>query len=196
MFADTRKGYRSGNYGLWVLTAMSSMVRKEKESSGNSLVYGQLKSVTLDICTPHLQKLTPEGDAIVFDYEEYVKPWHDSYPLELYNFQVHHELGVGGDVSCLVEGCMPSLNTIRIRCRDIGVPARGALSSVVGQQLLRDICKHRRKGGNTTKKCKKLMFYSGYADQSMANGTTSLAKDLQATFEEIGVKPTHHFPFF
>lgn len=195
---DTRRAGSNGgsarctNLGLWILTAMSAKIRLQLESSGLSLQYAQLKSITLDIGTPLLQTLNPEGEAVVFmEQDGFPKPWHDQFPMELQDIQVAHDLGVGGDVFCLKEAHMPMLEQIRLRLKDNGV----TLSSTVGMHLLHNICTQRLKSGST-KKCKQLVVYSMFLDKTLASDKTEKGRNLLSTFESVEFKPGKEFPFF
>jgi hypothetical protein len=180
------------NFGLWALTAMSGKVKVAKRNSNLSLQYSQLKSITIDISCPVLQTLNENGDALVFlETEEFRKSWQDGYPFELLQFQTDYELGLGGDVSVLVDEHTPMLETIRIRCND----NQKALSSMSALHLLVNICKHRQKAGNT-RKLKRLVLYSVFADMLHFCQHSEKGRLLTDTFESVETKPVHKFPFF
>lgn len=194
VFVDDRRGTKTSNLGVWILTAISNLANKEVAQRGMNSIYKyrQLKSITMDIGTPALQTLNSNGEALVFDYEDFPKSWQDTYPSELIDFQVQHELGVGGDVSCMVDSVMPALETLRIRCGD-------NLSTRTGLHLINNLCRHREKEGGEAverRKCKNLVMYTQYGDRSTFARTAPLAIAVENSFEDASVLPLSKFPFF
>lgn len=187
VFADHRRGTKTGNLGVWVMTAMSNLAMQEIAERGENKVwkYRQLKSITFDVSCPHLQVLNAQGEALIFE-NEITNAWSDMYPPELLDFQLANEIGIGGSVSCLISNMMPALETIRIRCGD-------NFSLTTGLQLIRNICRHR---SNEPKKLKNLIVYSAFAHKSIFTKDTPLGSAVKNTFENVTVMSTSCFPFF
>lgn len=193
---DSRLGYKSSNLGLWILTAMSTMMHLEKERHNISLQYAQLKSITLDINSPVLQTLNDKGEALVFLDEDLPKPWHDPYPLELQHLQVEHEIGLGGDVSCMSHEHMPALETLKVRAKS----HNATFSTTTGYTLLQNVCKHRllsmKRNNPSLPKCKRLVFYCTFADQYWVRDTSEKGRSLLQTFDKVEFKSCNDWPYF
>lgn len=176
-----------GNMGIWVLTAISNRYKQYPEATK----LGNLKVITLDMGKPALQ-ITPLGPGQTLEQfaasdVEFPKTWQDTYPAELLDVQLANLYPVGGDMSCLVDEVMPSLDALHIRT--------GAdLSMLQCIQLLHAIRAHRKQKGNT-RKIKNLYIYSVHCHEHLMSPTSALGKKVLQCFEKIHLRPLRVFPF-
>jgi hypothetical protein len=184
-FTGCRQSTHSANWGLWVLTAMSSRVHED-----SSTMYAKLRVVTIDISKPALQvchDYSNFGLDVMYD-DMWLGTWHDVYPDELLQFQSLNSLPAGGDLSCMVDSVMPCLESIHIRTSD-------DLSILQGLQIAQDVCKHRRVHGSS-RMLENLYIYSSLGHHSLMYPGKRLYNALGTTFKNVYMRPLSSFPFF